>query len=687
MHFTMVRKAMPGRPRSHELETESIRGFERLLPSSWVTRQISSDYGIDLEVEIFDKGQATGETFKVQLKATDRRSNRSGFQTVSIEVEKLNYWSRLDTPVLVVLYSARESSFYAKWAQSYDFYYLKRESQRAVTFRFGARDRCNAASLPAKLRRELAMISTLRRHDSILPLAIEFELPALLHGHKSSEITGRLHLAIRRFENVVRIASSDEEWKVTVDYGRDTIRLSAPANIASSTYHHDRPSYDGPGDIAALCADTMLVVAGFVLRFGHIREAAELITFFAPQSGMCRYVHIRDSLIQLLLGHDLVSHAWLLVADVVDAEDEDLARACDAWLMQIVMHDRAGLMSPGDKRQIIDAMHRQARRETEAGRTEGAGRIYYTIAELQLADGFNSEADRNFRKAAELDPKYLERGYYLRQVGGLHFSKGDYLAAADLYRKAVEFGGAPEVPYLLADALMHAGRFSESGAVDYDLGSVPLYYRAGARIQSRVVATVRGVTNLDAQLRKPIAKEVLEELDDDASDDLIVPLLCEGDALHPHLWFRLATCQPEASKAFEYMLVSADLLKDCPVTWLLAMAIAKDADLDNQAVEDLCQVAFRFCGEERILQELDRLSQRFPKKFARIRDLVYAEMQQKPPKRPRVVRILDPDGNYTTFDVDNHDDRSMLGIFKFLSTLSSQELGDLDARTGESELT
>lgn len=52
---------MPTRPRSHTLEDESRRAFAALLPSEWVVRSLPSDYGIDEQVEVFDKeGQATG---------------------------------------------------------------------------------------------------------------------------------------------------------------------------------------------------------------------------------------------------------------------------------------------------------------------------------------------------------------------------------------------------------------------------------------------------------------------------------------------------------------------------------------------------------------------------------------------------------------------------------------------------
>ena len=42
------------------------------MPAEWVVRAMPGDYGVDLEVEVFDKDQATGLTFKVQLKASDR---------------------------------------------------------------------------------------------------------------------------------------------------------------------------------------------------------------------------------------------------------------------------------------------------------------------------------------------------------------------------------------------------------------------------------------------------------------------------------------------------------------------------------------------------------------------------------------------------------------------------------------
>jgi len=60
------------RPKAHEIDVQARRIFENVLPKEWVGRyQPSDDYGIDYEVEIFDKNESTGVIFKIQLKGTE----------------------------------------------------------------------------------------------------------------------------------------------------------------------------------------------------------------------------------------------------------------------------------------------------------------------------------------------------------------------------------------------------------------------------------------------------------------------------------------------------------------------------------------------------------------------------------------------------------------------------------------
>ena len=89
----------PQRPREHVLETLSRRAFERLVPATWVVRAVDEDYGVDREVEIFEEGHATGLTFKVQLKGSDRTAAAGASRRV--KTDTLGYWKSLDVPVLI----------------------------------------------------------------------------------------------------------------------------------------------------------------------------------------------------------------------------------------------------------------------------------------------------------------------------------------------------------------------------------------------------------------------------------------------------------------------------------------------------------------------------------------------------------------------------------------------------------
>ncbi len=70
------------RPRQHIIETISKKAFEEIIPDEWVYRELTPDYGIDYQVEIFNNEEATGKSFFVQLKGTDGLLPKN-FETIS----------------------------------------------------------------------------------------------------------------------------------------------------------------------------------------------------------------------------------------------------------------------------------------------------------------------------------------------------------------------------------------------------------------------------------------------------------------------------------------------------------------------------------------------------------------------------------------------------------------------------
>src|SRR5690606_14262783 len=109
---------MAKRTRNHILEDESRLFFKKSLPDIWVCRDKTDDYGIDCEVEIFDKnGNTTGLVFWVQLKGTDEEDEKL-IKKVNFNKDKIKQFIGYDIPVLILRYSSLKKNQYYKWAKN-----------------------------------------------------------------------------------------------------------------------------------------------------------------------------------------------------------------------------------------------------------------------------------------------------------------------------------------------------------------------------------------------------------------------------------------------------------------------------------------------------------------------------------------------------------------------------------------
>jgi len=86
------------RPRSHitdSLGEAQMRGIFESEPYGWAVNKIENDYGIDFDVQIFEKHRATGEWFKVQLKssASTNYSASGDFISQPLELKDAAHYS------------------------------------------------------------------------------------------------------------------------------------------------------------------------------------------------------------------------------------------------------------------------------------------------------------------------------------------------------------------------------------------------------------------------------------------------------------------------------------------------------------------------------------------------------------------------------------------------------------------
>ena len=101
------------RVRNHELEELSLAALRFELPSKWVIHDFRKDYGIDVQLEIFEAdGFATGLRCYGQLKATDNAANED---VLSLDRDHFEYWGAHNDPVLLLRYYADTNSYFWCW--------------------------------------------------------------------------------------------------------------------------------------------------------------------------------------------------------------------------------------------------------------------------------------------------------------------------------------------------------------------------------------------------------------------------------------------------------------------------------------------------------------------------------------------------------------------------------------------
>jgi hypothetical protein len=96
------------RPPEHLVDAAGKRLLRsQLEPSGWTLNETGSgnDYGVDFDVEVFERGHSTGTTFKLQLKSTANGQVSVDGSFVSVELTRshLEYWLSLRSPLVLAL--------------------------------------------------------------------------------------------------------------------------------------------------------------------------------------------------------------------------------------------------------------------------------------------------------------------------------------------------------------------------------------------------------------------------------------------------------------------------------------------------------------------------------------------------------------------------------------------------------
>jgi hypothetical protein len=98
-HQTDRTPDLPKRSARHLIGERAVQQLREQLPSRWIIREKSPDYGIDCEIEIVDgDSSVTGGLIFAQVKGTSNFKRKK----VQVKLSSIRYWMLLPVPVIVV---------------------------------------------------------------------------------------------------------------------------------------------------------------------------------------------------------------------------------------------------------------------------------------------------------------------------------------------------------------------------------------------------------------------------------------------------------------------------------------------------------------------------------------------------------------------------------------------------------
>ena len=637
-------KGMPQRPRSHQLENESRRAFKSSVPLAWVVHDRNEDYGVDLDVEIFDSdGAATGLSFAVQLRATDESDIQRAL-VVRMRQSTLRYLKQLDVPALLVRYHAPSGHLYIRWI--HEFPIDLETSGETISLRLYETDRWSDDT-PLTIKNEVSLLRDWKDRDPSLPIEIlvrtEGPEPDTPAGSFAIDLRDRLS----RVADIVTFTSTahpDHAVRLTVTQDDLTVDILGRASF--------RWTHGPVGVTDKDRAESMLVQLALVLdKVGKESLAARLLEYVSENASLLYEPYVGLT-VGLILGASGAIDSALQIARAVMAQNGEVgyhaARQVAHGLFLVVGPRLQSNPITSEKlRDLLVDLTRIG--EENAISAETQSRTHYSLANLQFNQGEYRQSLRHQRLAAMLDEAYRSMDYWWAETAAALFELGRYKLAYAFYECAQELSDDPERHLVRgADVLLHIGRLGEaSRAFDQYLATVTdpeLWWilKAGIvheaieerrpsdqqRSPEQALALVRAIdTSLDAN---SILNEAVEALN--------VDFLCH------QAWHNVAAAanqlndEDEARRAAFMSLVTDP---NCLDSYLMVIQATLADGTFALIAPSVIEVGYQLHGDallSAIYQDIEQVTGQLPPEVTEAFEAIAAAARAKP-RLPTISRI------------------------------------------------
>jgi tetratricopeptide (TPR) repeat protein len=449
---------MPKRPKQHQLEDLSRAKFQLCLPEEWVLRDKDKDYGIDCEVELFDKDEnSTGILFYVQLKATGSKKEKEIFN-VDFKIETLEYFKQLEIPVLLARYSQHLDKVYIKWVNQVDLTFAKK---KAKTFRIKIAETNEWNEDSAKqIENDLKNVRTLKSGSFNFPIGYSINFnDSNIQGLSNNQFKIQLRNKLSEYSDFLEYKRDDQNCLININIEKNILLVQT--GILRGVFFHNLDKRPKETFIEELSLDILLSLSMCMVMVGQIDYCGKII--FDNELGK-RLIEKEELLLRLLpilLSSSYFENTIKLIDNALDNKENEI----------ILFPSIARLLLESDTKNkkriaLIESFFQSQLDKAKKLKIDGLiATSHYNLGNFYRSKDKHYKSIHNYVSAKKYDLTYLERPYYYREIAGVCFEAGKFKFSSKFYRKALELGASDSTKRLLADALMFAGEYAKSSEV------------------------------------------------------------------------------------------------------------------------------------------------------------------------------------------------------------------------------
>ena len=436
-------EVMPIRHPNHELEDASRRAFDSLLPLKWVPRVETPDYGVDLNVEIFNaKGEATGLFFGVQLRATSAKSRKN---KVSIEIDRLQYFASRETPTIIVRYYQPTDTFFWTWASDVGSEVLSSENSTA-TLNF-VKENEWTSSTPDKISRALGTRRAMLRLVENGQIIVEATVKTLdLHERFD-------------FESAIRRSCEKLSWLEN----RPSISPSSPVVdiiVTSSTIE--------------LKIEGLRSIEFEMIEFNSTKIEANLFYGLASLLWKSGITAQARECAMLALSSGVAADSPELAATTCQVISKDIPKMVSLAVlngfhhMGSIYHIMIALMmrhSGSDSKAALKSGKTFYLLSSKDAEPASRSAAHYNYANFCRSADSTLDAVHHYNQARKILPEYADRPYWRRELAGCLYIYRHYKPSEQLYASSITEDSNDIDLSCWADALMFSGKIAKAEAI------------------------------------------------------------------------------------------------------------------------------------------------------------------------------------------------------------------------------